>query len=228
MGTGWPDSGENQLEDQEKGWNVVSTKKEERKVLHPRKYLTGDIYGWYPRFEGETEKEHEERREAEKLRCSEHWRKMISEDPSCGGANCGRTSSPACNETIIREFDTGATRDSEDGKLDYEGFLSPLALRRYAEYMHKHRTQSDGNVRASDNWQKGIPYTAYMKSLWRHLVEFWTEHRFFTILKEDPYSNEYDPNEIALLQEDNREEILCAIIFNAFGYLHELIKENNS
>jgi len=28
----------------------------------------------------------------------------------------------------IRQFTTGATRDTSDGKLDYEGFISPLVL----------------------------------------------------------------------------------------------------
>ncbi len=56
-----------------------------------------------------------------------------------------------------REFISGATRNSEEGKLDYEGFLSPLALARYAQYMHRHRELEDGTLRASDNWQKGIP-----------------------------------------------------------------------
>ncbi len=109
----------------------------------------------------------------------------------------------------IREFDTGATRDSEEGKLDYEGFLSPLVLRRYAEYMHKHRKQSDGKMRNSDNWQKGIPLTAYMKSLWRHVIDLWTLHRVFFG---------------GVLYRSDKEEALCAIIFNASGYLHELMK----
>ncbi len=108
----------------------------------------------------------------------------------------------------VRKFNTGATRDSEEGKLDYEGFLSPLALERYAKYMHSHRKQSDGQMRASDNWQKGIPLDAYMKSLWRHLVEVWTLHRKPT----------FD------LDEEAQEEALCAVIFNAFGYLHEVKK----
>lgn len=139
------------------------------------------------------------------------------------GHNCGFPGNPHPiskkeKKQTMREFDTGATRDEDDSKLDYEGFLSPLALRRYAEYMHKHRKQADGEVRASDNWQKGIPFTAYAKSLWRHLVEFWTEHRAMVCPTE-----EYDYS-----LPDNREEILCAIIFNASGYLHELIKEERT
>lgn len=105
-----------------------------------------------------------------------------------------------------RVFDTGATRDSEDGKLDYEGFLSPLVLERFAEYMHKHRVQPDGSLRSSDNWQRGIPKDAYMKSMWRHFMDVWTEHRLY----EDSY--------------DEIEDALCAVIFNAMGYLYEVIK----
>ncbi|KKK53952.1 hypothetical protein LCGC14_3089650, partial [marine sediment metagenome] len=32
----------------------------------------------------------------------------------------------------VRTFDSGANRSSEEGKLDFEGFLSPLVLERYA------------------------------------------------------------------------------------------------
>jgi hypothetical protein len=111
----------------------------------------------------------------------------------------------------LREFDTGATRDTESGKLDYEGFLSPLTLKRYAEYMHSHRTQADGSLRDSDNWQKGIPIDAYMKSMFRHLMDLWHLHR-------------------GHVTEDNHgqvttEDALCAIIFNASGYLHERLNE---
>jgi len=81
-----------------------------------------------------------------------------------------------CKE-VIRRFDTGATRDTDEGKLDFEGFLSPLVLERYAQYMNKHRKQSDGKLRDSDNWQKGIPLKAYIKSLWRHFFDLWKIHR---------------------------------------------------
>ena len=105
----------------------------------------------------------------------------------------------------MRTFNTGATRDTEDGKLDYEGFLSPVALRRYAEYMHKHRIQSDGSLRSSDNWQKGIPLDAYMKSGFRHFMDWWAIHR-----TEEAF-------------DEWGEDAICALIFNAFGYLHEIL-----
>jgi hypothetical protein len=108
----------------------------------------------------------------------------------------------------VRQFETGATRDTDNGKLDYEGFLSPLVLQRYAQYLHKHRLQSDGKIRASDNWQKGMPLAVYMKSAWRHFVDWWTWHR-------NPHVE----------TRFNVEEALCATIFNASGYLHELLQE---
>lgn len=108
----------------------------------------------------------------------------------------------------MRTFETGATRDDADSKFDYEGFLSPIVLKRFAEYMHKHRHQADGKLRDSDNWQKGIPMSAYMKSGWRHFMDWWTMHRSGA------------PTASAL---DAIEESLCALMFNVMGYLHELI-----
>ncbi len=107
----------------------------------------------------------------------------------------------------IRTFETGATRSDEDGRLDYEGFLSPLVLKRYAQYMHKHRKQADGRLRDSDNWQKGIPMMEYMKSKWRHLMSTWSWLR----------------NDLCSPREDI-EESLCAELFNTMGMLHEILK----
>lgn len=106
----------------------------------------------------------------------------------------------------IRKFKTGATRDTNEGKYDYEGFLSPLVIQRFAEYMNKHRKQSDGSLRDSDNWQKGIPKDAYIKSAWRHFHDWWMEHRGYK-------------------SREGTEEALCALLFNVQGYLHEYLKE---
>ncbi len=119
---------------------------------------------------------------------------------------------PPIPRPIVRTFETGATRDTDDGKLQYEGFFSPLVLRRFAEYMHKHRFQADGEVRAADNWQKGIPLDAYMDSGWRHFMDWWMYHR-----KVGP-----------VLTYDEREEVLCAVMFNAMGYLHELLMQEGA
>jgi len=106
------------------------------------------------------------------------------------------------NKPVVRTFETGANRDVDDNKLDYEGFLSPLVLRRFAEYMHKNRKLRDGSVRASDNWQKGMPRDVYMKSMWRHFMAVWEGHRAGTVSEED----------------------LCGVIFNVQGMLHEVLK----
>ncbi len=103
----------------------------------------------------------------------------------------------------MRKFDTGATRDIDENKYDFEGFLSPLVIERFGEYMHQHRFQADGVIRDSDNWQKGIPVSAYMKSAWRHFFSVWKGYR-----------NNAIP-----------EEELCALLFNINGLLHETIKQ---
>ena len=68
------------------------------------------------------------------------------------------------NKHKMRLFESGAIRDNDDDKLDLEGFYSPLVVKRFAEYMHKHRIQADGGLRASDNWQRGISKEVYIFS----------------------------------------------------------------
>lgn len=103
---------------------------------------------------------------------------------------------------MTRLFDTGATRDSSDNKLDFEGFISPRVLRMYAQYMHKCRTRNQPpgqKLRASDNWQKGIPQQEYVKSLVRHVLELWEQN---------------DEGHVDL-------DVACAIMFNVMGYVFE-------
>jgi hypothetical protein len=114
-------------------------------------------------------------------------------------------------QVVARQFASGATRDTDKDKLDYESFLSPLVLERYAKYLHKNRRMKDGSLRDGDNWQKGIPTSVYMKSMWRHFMDVWKLHRNSSISS--------DANKMC-----EQEEALCAVIFNASGYLHELLK----
>ena len=108
----------------------------------------------------------------------------------------------------MRKFDSGATRNEDKTKPDYAGFLSPLVIERFGEYMNAHRQQSDGTMRTSDNWKKGIPLDAYLKSGWRHFHSWWKNH--------DGYKT-----------EESLEESLCAVIFNASGYLHEILNKKH-
>lgn len=107
----------------------------------------------------------------------------------------------------IRTFGTGANRNSDEGKLDFEGFLCPNVLKTYAEYMHKNRFLENGQMRDSDNWQKGIPVPAYMKSMYRHFFDTWSNYR---------------GNETPETQVQN----LCGLMFNAMGMLHEILKQD--
>jgi hypothetical protein len=111
----------------------------------------------------------------------------------------------------MRKFESGATRDTDEGKPVFGKFLSSSVLRAFGRYMHKHRIQSDGNLRAGDNWKKGIPQDAYVESLFRHFLDLWELHQGIPILDKDGEA-------IAI------EEACCAIIFNVQGYLHEHLK----
>lgn len=107
------------------------------------------------------------------------------------------------HEAAVRSFTSGATRSSDAGKLDYEGFLSPLVLERFAQYMNANRVQPDGTIRASDNWQKGLPRHQTLKSLLRHVMDVWLIMRG--------------------ARAGNLESALCAVIFNAQAILHEIL-----
>ena len=105
----------------------------------------------------------------------------------------------------MRTFETGATRNSDEDKYDYEGFLSPAVLKRFAQYMHEHRKQADGNLRSGDNWQKGMPVESYMQSMWRHFMDVWCNHR-------------------GVKTDADMEEALCALLFNVQGMLFEVLR----
>lgn len=112
------------------------------------------------------------------------------------------------NKDVVRRFNTGATRDLDENKYDFEGFISPLVLLEYGKYMHKNRFLADGTVRNSDNWQQGFGdehFNVCMKSLTRHFMDLWLFHR----------------------GEQGRDDIydaLNGILFNTMAYMHQLLK----
>lgn len=116
----------------------------------------------------------------------------------------------------IREFGTGATRDTSVNKPAYGGFLCPRVLQAYGRYMNKHRKQSDGTLRDPDNWQHGIPRGVYFESLLRHVLDLWLYHRGL------------HPTDRDTGEELTLDDICCAIMFNIMGYLHEAIKAGES
>lgn len=113
---------------------------------------------------------------------------------------------------IQRTFETGATRDTATDKPDYEGFLSPTVIEEFGKYMLSHQTQPDGSLRASDNWQKGIPMAVYIKSLFRHFFDLWRIHRGLTV------TDKKTGKPVTV------QDACCAIWFNTQGYLHEFLK----
>ena len=116
-----------------------------------------------------------------------------------------------CDTTFVRTFDSGATRDTEQGKLNYLKALSPLVLQRYVSYLDEHRLQSDGTYRDWDNWKRGINKQAYRESRLRHEMASWLLHEGYSV---------YDNHGLVDI-----EDALCGIIFNAMGDLFEILKE---
>ena len=106
---------------------------------------------------------------------------------------------------VTRTFPSGATRESKANKISPKGSLSPLALTRFCEYMREKRNMPDGSRRSCDDWKKGVPPEEYADSLFRHVLEL---HRI---------CDGWD-------LEEKLEETLCAVLFNAQGWLHEILK----
>ena len=87
-----------------------------------------------------------------------------------------------------RQWDTGAVRDASEGKPQIT-FIYPEAVRRLAQ------RGTDGAKKYDDhNWTKGIPLSAYVDSLYRHL-------------------NAYQMG-------DGSEDHLGAIMWNAMGLMY--------
>ena len=107
-------------------------------------------------------------------------------------------------------FTTGATRSTDAGKIDFEGHFNPEVLAIFGDYMNRHKVQRDGKLRASDNWQEGIPVYRYVKSLVRHTFEFWRMWRGTEVINPDS-------GKLFTFQD-----VLCAIMFNVMGILYEL------
>ena len=114
----------------------------------------------------------------------------------------------------VAVFESGATRNSDGHKYDFEGFLCPAVLERYGQYMHANRKQADGTLRASDNWQKGIPQPKYMSSLVRHTMDLWRLWDGWSVVDKDSG------------EKCDLETLCCAVMFNVMGLLHEELKKD--
>jgi len=110
-----------------------------------------------------------------------------------------------------RYFEGGAYRDEDASKLDFEGYLSPIVLQAYGQYMKKHQVQSDGQIRESDNWQAGFGdkhLDVCMKSAWRHFHDLWMEHRGYK-------------------SRDGIDEAINGLLFNIMAYYKKVLEDRN-
>lgn len=104
----------------------------------------------------------------------------------------------------LTKFDSGAIRDTSEGKPNFYECMSPFAMWRYGEYMEK-----SAEKYGADNWTKGIPIESYMKSLERHLLKLKMELKYGFTKEEGDHAS--------------------AILFNIMGLIHqqEIEKINN-
>lgn len=97
----------------------------------------------------------------------------------------------------VTKFKTGAIRDTQGGKEMYGETISWRAFKRYATYMTGKREKY-----GSGNFKKGIPIESYEESLIRHVQKY--------------MANKYEGGTV-----EKDEDHLSAIVFNAFGIMHE-------
>ena len=135
----------------------------------------------------------------------------------------------------IRKFNTGATRDTSSGKLEYFGFMHPLCDYSYANYMNQHRKMTDGSLRDSNNWWGGFPKIIVLQSMCRHIEDlklinagyFVYEHRTSEVAERKVFTKKLEtlPENY---KEITEEECCNAIRFNSQAYLLAILKEENN
>lgn len=114
----------------------------------------------------------------------------------------------------LRKFESGAIRDQNENKPNYAGFFSPLVLKRFGDYMMKHQQLPNGDKRNADNW-KGLFGKEHNKvcfeSNLRHVFDLWLIHDGFDDLS-----------------RDEKEEVLCAIMFNTMAELYKILLDKRN
>lgn len=130
----------------------------------------------------------------------------------------------------MRKFISGAIRNEDSSRINYEKGLSPIVLRCYGEFMRRHNKCSDGSYRDEGNWKKGFTKQSYMESKFRHFMETWLLHDGFLDedikdelreeLKHEPTAIEIEDRYFEKLLES-----LCAEFFNTMGYMHVVLLE---
>lgn len=93
-------------------------------------------------------------------------------------------------------FPSGAIRDSQEDKPDFNETISWTAFNRYAKYMTGKKSKY-----GAGNFKRGIPTESYVKSMLRHVDKF--------------MRNTFENGD-----DEKNEDHLSAIVFNVFGIMH--------
>ena len=115
------------------------------------------------------------------------------------------------DDGVLRMSESGAIRNSDVGKINYQGALSPLILEAYGKYIEKHSLLPDGTRRNNKNWQNlfGTPEEhrqVCIESAWRHFIDLLMDH--------DGYES-----------RDGIDEALGGLMFNIQAYWFSILKE---
>ena len=115
---------------------------------------------------------------------------------------------------VLRMSESGAIRNSDIGKINYQGALSPLILEAYGKYIEKHSNLPDGTKRNNKNWQNlfGTPEEhrqVCIESAWRHFIDLLKEH--------DGYNS-----------QDGIDEALGGLMFNIQAYWFSLLSDKKN
>ena len=105
-----------------------------------------------------------------------------------------------------RVFESGASRNSDKGKLQKDLFLDAKVIHEYCKFMHKNRKTDSGTIREGDNWKKGIPVPALMASMVRHVEDVKLHHQGYHDSTEETYLDS-----------------IFGAIFNLMGLAHDEI-----
>jgi len=106
----------------------------------------------------------------------------------------------------MRKFETGAIRDSDEGKIKYVDAICLEFFQMYGSYMRKHCVQKDGQCRSTSNWKKGFGLDVTIDSFFRHAVDFVLSH----------YGIPVD-------SKLSHEDLACAVRFNLEAYMQEYL-----
>jgi hypothetical protein len=98
--------------------------------------------------------------------------------------------------TMVIKFKSGAIRDDQEGKVDFIETISWTALNSFAKYMTSKKSKY-----GKGNFKKGIPDWSYEQSLLRHVDKY--------------LRNKYENG-----NDEKDQDHISAILFNAFGLLH--------